>query len=213
MEEGVMSSLKLLLLGSPRLERDNVPVNLERRKAMALLAFLAVTGAPQSREALATLLWPNHDESQGHAYLRRALWTLKQALGAEQVAIGRERIALAGSSDPLSDVWLDVARVRRLLASCTTHSHAPNEVCPACLPLLAEAVALYRADFMAGFTLTAQSSTNGSSFRPRACAVTWPGPWSGWSLVTAARANLSRQSPTPAAGWRSTPCTSQPSAA
>jgi predicted ATPase len=153
MEEGVMSSLKLLLLGPPRLERDNVPVDLERRKALALLAFLAVTGEPRSREALATLLWPDHDESQGHAYLRRALWTLKQALGAEQITIGRERIGLARSSDPLSDVWLDVAHFRRLLTSCATHDHPPNEVCPACLPLLAEAVALYRADFLAGFTL------------------------------------------------------------
>ena len=59
-----MSGLRLLLLGPPRLERDNAPVNLERRKALALLAYLAVTGEPQSREALATLLWPDHDESQ-----------------------------------------------------------------------------------------------------------------------------------------------------
>ena len=66
-----MSILQLLLLGPPRLERDNVPVDLERRKALALLAFLAVTGEAQPREALATLLWPDHDESQAHAYLRR----------------------------------------------------------------------------------------------------------------------------------------------
>jgi predicted ATPase/DNA-binding SARP family transcriptional activator len=152
-----MSGLKLLLLGSPRLEREGVPLELERRKALALLAYLAVTGEAQPRGTLATLLWPNHDESQGHAYLRRALWTLKQALGAQQVAIGRERIGLASSPDPLSDsaqlLWLDVAHFRRLLALCDTHDHLPSEIYPACLPPLAEAVALYRADFMAGFTL------------------------------------------------------------
>jgi len=54
-EESVLSILQLLLLGPPCLERDNVPMDLERRKALALLAFLAVTGAPQSRDALAPL--------------------------------------------------------------------------------------------------------------------------------------------------------------
>jgi DNA-binding SARP family transcriptional activator/predicted ATPase len=148
-----MYGLKLLLLGSPRLERENVPIELERRKALALLAYLAVTAEPQSRDVLATLLWPDKDETQAHAYLRRVLFTLKHALGAEQIAIGRERIALATSSEGSSDFWLDVAHFRRLLASCATHDHTSNDVCPICLPLLAEAVALYRADFMAGFTL------------------------------------------------------------
>ncbi|MBI1881000.1 MAG: AAA family ATPase, partial [Chloroflexi bacterium] len=152
-----MSGLRLLLLGPPRVEREGASLELERRKALALLAYLAVTGEAQPREALATLLWPDHDESQAHAYLRRALWTLKQALGAEQVAMGREHIGLASNPDPLSDsvqlFWLDVAHFRRLLAICGTHGHPPSEVCPACLPSLAEAVALYRADFMAGFTL------------------------------------------------------------
>jgi DNA-binding SARP family transcriptional activator len=148
-----MSSLKLLLLGPPRLERDNLPVELERRKALALLAYLAVTSEPQSRDALATLLWPGKDETQAHAYLRRALFTLKQALRTKQIEIGRERIALASNSEGLSAFWLDVEHFRRLLSNCATHGHPPNKVCPACLSPLAEAVALYRADFMAGFTL------------------------------------------------------------
>jgi DNA-binding SARP family transcriptional activator len=152
-----MSGLKLLLLGPPRLERENMPLELERRKALALLAYLAVTGEAQPREALATLLWPDYDESQAHANLRRALWTMKQALGEKHVAIGRERVGLSSGLTPPPNseqvLWLDVAHFRWLLAECGTHSHPPSEVCPICLPLLAEAVALYRADFMAGFTL------------------------------------------------------------
>ena len=120
---------------------------------MALLAYLAVTSAPQSRDALATLLWPDKDESQAHAYLRVVLFKLKQALGAQHIAIGREHISLPSSSDLSSDFWFDVAHFRRSLVSCTTHGHAPHDVCLMCLPVLAEAVALYRADFMAGFTL------------------------------------------------------------
>lgn len=148
-----MFILKLLLLGPPRLECEKVPVELERRKAVALLAYLAVTSEPQSRDALATLLWPDKDESQAHAYLRVVLFKLKQALGAQHIAIGRERISLPSSSDLSSDFWFDVAHFRRSLVSCTTHGHAPHDVCLMCLPVLAEAVALYRADFMAGFTL------------------------------------------------------------
>ncbi|NIP69312.1 MAG: hypothetical protein GTO04_09075, partial [Planctomycetales bacterium] len=49
-----MSSLKLSLLGPPRLERDGVPLELDTRKNMALIAYLAVTGESHSREALVT---------------------------------------------------------------------------------------------------------------------------------------------------------------
>jgi hypothetical protein len=38
-----MTKLRLLLLGSPRLEKDDILLKLSRRKALALLAYLAVT--------------------------------------------------------------------------------------------------------------------------------------------------------------------------
>ena len=53
-----MSHLSLFLFGPPRLELDSAPVELRRRKALALLAYLATTRQPHSRDALATLLWP-----------------------------------------------------------------------------------------------------------------------------------------------------------
>ena len=46
---------------------------LKRRKAMALLAYLAVTGRSHSRDSLATLLWPELDQSTARARLRRAM--------------------------------------------------------------------------------------------------------------------------------------------
>ena len=51
-----MSRLALYLLGPPRIERDGVPISIHRRKAVALLAYLAVSGGRHSRDALATLL-------------------------------------------------------------------------------------------------------------------------------------------------------------
>jgi len=51
-----MPKLALYLLGPPRVELDGQAVPLGRRKAVALLAYLALTRQPHSRDALATLL-------------------------------------------------------------------------------------------------------------------------------------------------------------
>jgi DNA-binding SARP family transcriptional activator len=144
-----MAGLKLWLLGAPRLERDGVPLKVGRRKAMALLAYLALTGSAHRREALAALLWPDYGEVEAHAYLRQALWALKQALGQEQIEAEREAVSLVRNAD----FELDVDEFRRLLATCRTHGHLAQEVCPACLVSLGQAMALYRDDLLAGFTL------------------------------------------------------------
>jgi len=56
-----MSRLALFLLGPPRIERDGVLINVDTRKAIALLAYLAVTHQRHSRDVLASLLWPEYD--------------------------------------------------------------------------------------------------------------------------------------------------------
>jgi len=66
-----MAELTLFLSGSPRLERGGEAVDLETRKAMALLAYLAVTGRAHAREALAGLLWPDFDQPRALAQLQR----------------------------------------------------------------------------------------------------------------------------------------------
>ena len=50
-----MSQLTLYLLGPPRLELDGAPVHISRRKAIALLAYLAVSGQPHSRDSIGDL--------------------------------------------------------------------------------------------------------------------------------------------------------------
>jgi predicted ATPase/DNA-binding SARP family transcriptional activator len=141
--------LALFLLGPPHLERDGITVDIARRKAMALLAYLAVTGETHSRQTLANLLWPEYDERRARADLRRTLSVLNRTLGNEWFSIKRDTVSLNWQSN----FWLDVAQFHKLLAQCKAHSHLPQEVCPACLPVLTEAVALYRDDFLAGFTL------------------------------------------------------------
>ena len=53
-----MSDLRLTLFGAPKLERDGQPIQLDTRKSMALLVYLAMNGQEQSRETLSALLWP-----------------------------------------------------------------------------------------------------------------------------------------------------------
>ena len=64
-----MPRLALYLLGPPRAELDGEEVRFPRRKAVALLAYLAATGRCHSRDSLATLLWPELDQSTARAPL------------------------------------------------------------------------------------------------------------------------------------------------
>jgi len=73
--------LRILLLGPPRLELDGQPLTrLIAPKHLALVFYLAVRGAPVSREPLATLLWGDLAEAAARANLRVALSRLRRWL-------------------------------------------------------------------------------------------------------------------------------------
>ena len=141
--------LAIYLLGSPRIERDGRPVEVDTRKAIALLAYLAVSGGVHQRDTLATLLYPDYDQTSARGALRRTLSTLHKALERGALEITRESVALSGTDGG----WLDVAEFRRLLVSGKNHPHPSTQVCSACLVDLESAVSLYRDHFMAGFGL------------------------------------------------------------
>ncbi|HEX2739637.1 MAG TPA: AAA family ATPase [Rubrobacter sp.] len=144
-----MVRTRILLLGAPHVEHDGVPVEVDTRKAIALVAYLAVTQRGHTRDALAGLLWPEYNQSRARAALRRTLSSLGKARAEGWLRVDREGVDLADDAG----LWVDVDRFRGLLAECRTHGHADPEVCPECLPPLTEAATLYRDDFMAGFGL------------------------------------------------------------
>jgi ABC-type oligopeptide transport system substrate-binding subunit/DNA-binding SARP family transcriptional activator len=148
-QESSMPRLSLYLLGPPRLELDGEPLEIGRRKAAALIAYLAVTGQGQARDALATLFWPEYEQSRARAALRRTLSTLNRALGGAWIEADRETIDLRRGDD----LWVDIKTFRTCLTEVQAHDHPKAETCPDCLTRLAEAAALYHDDFMAGFTL------------------------------------------------------------
>ena len=73
-------AMKLCLFGVPTLYEDGNPVRLGRRKAMALLSYLAVTRSRHHRETLATLLWPESD--RGGTALRQSVRRVREPLRA-----------------------------------------------------------------------------------------------------------------------------------
>lgn len=121
------------LFGAPKLTRADVPVTFDTRKAVALLAYLAVTGRPQRRESLAALLWPESDQSRARASLRR---TLSAATGAgPALLVRRGEIELA-----TDQIWCDVTAFESLAST-----HEPSA--------LRQAAALAPDGFLAGFSL------------------------------------------------------------
>lgn len=81
--------LELKLLGSPQILLNGQPITgISAAKSQALLFYLAITGRPQTRLALAGLLWPDKREVDALANLRQALYHLRNAL-PDYLAINR----------------------------------------------------------------------------------------------------------------------------
>jgi pimeloyl-ACP methyl ester carboxylesterase/predicted ATPase/DNA-binding SARP family transcriptional activator/tRNA A-37 threonylcarbamoyl transferase component Bud32 len=145
-----MTGLKLYFFGAPRLESAGASLSISRRKGLALLAYLALKGQPQTREALATLFWPDFDQSRALSNLRRELSRLKTRQDVELVEADRRQVELVGDSV----LWVDVKQFNQLLTQVAAHgNHFPAEACDACLAALTEAVSLYTDRFLAGFNL------------------------------------------------------------
>jgi len=144
-----MAQLALYLLGMPRIECDGKTIDLDTRKASALMAYLAITQQRQSRDTLAALLWPEYDQVHARATLRRTLSTLNKALTGPWLEIDREHVSLNFNAG----IWVDVHEFRKHLAECRSHNHTSSQACSDCLQPLSEAIALYQGDFLAGFGL------------------------------------------------------------
>ncbi len=144
-----MYRLKLYTLGPPRLELGGKPVDLHLRKAVALVAYLAVTGEPHNRDELATLLWPESSQRNARASLRRMLYNVNKTFGEEILPSGSEMVGF----DPELTIWTDVEIFRREVKEIIEGDQGGEFLEPQQLASLESAVALYTGDFLSGFTL------------------------------------------------------------
>ncbi|MDQ5853922.1 MAG: AAA family ATPase, partial [Chloroflexota bacterium] len=143
-----MAELKLFTFGQPRLERDGQPVDLNLRKALALLVYVAVTARPQSRDALATLIWPDYNQAEARGRLRRTLYRLRDVLGEAVVGASTDTISLY----PGADLWLDCTDFLQH-ATSGLRKDGGAAISPEQAEHLQAAAALYTDDFLAGWTI------------------------------------------------------------
>jgi len=130
--------LQLALLGNVEIRKDGVPIAaFSSGKALALLCYLAVTGRPHLRPALAGLLWGEMPEESAQHNLRKALTFLRATVGAH-LSITRQAVAFHRGSP----YWLDVQAFE---AHLDEHARGAPVQC------LEQALALYRGDFLEGF--------------------------------------------------------------
>jgi DNA-binding SARP family transcriptional activator/tetratricopeptide (TPR) repeat protein len=141
----------LTLLGEWQLEvecrTEALPLS---EKGRALLAYLATEDGWHYREQLGNLLWP--DAPASRANLRQALSALRAVLGDDTAAapcLQTRRDAVRFSPEGL--ITRDATTFIELTPHCT--QSVLSEQCTSCLSRMERAAALYRGEFMAGFSL------------------------------------------------------------
>jgi predicted ATPase/DNA-binding SARP family transcriptional activator len=145
-----MSRYKLHFLGSPYIEINHVPHAISRRKALALLAYLAVNQQVVNREAVATLLWSDSDTTRALSNLRTAIWALNKELTPDWAVLEGDMLEWNSASDGM----VDVRHFRKLVETHVNQQAETSVQHETRIVALTEAVELYRGDFMAGFTLS-----------------------------------------------------------
>src|SRR5262249_40556111 len=138
---GEMGSLELRLLGGFDFKTDSGrPVPIARKKAQALLAYLAChPGQSHPRDKLTTLLWPDIDDHQARANLRKVLFVLRPALSPAPLSL---RIGEDGVALDCAALDVDVLAFERLVRQGT-----PQD--------LQQAAELYRGDLLEGLAVSA----------------------------------------------------------
>ena len=94
--------LRIRTLGTPQVWLGEVPLTFRRRKSLALLVYLALTGRAHGREVLASLFVDRASDAQAREQFRTTLNGLVEQVGTF-LLVTRETIAL----DRAQPSWLD----------------------------------------------------------------------------------------------------------
>ena len=140
-----MATLDIRLLGGLKLEHGGAPVDLGPDRAKEVVAWLLLNRDRQlPRARLAYLLWPESDEAQARANLRKTLFQLRRALPEADAYVKLEGQHLQWRTD--SPFELDVARFEA--AAARAEQAAAGVDGEAQRTHLEEAVGLYRGDLL-----------------------------------------------------------------
>ena len=134
-----MNQLEINLLGTPEVHYQGRLLKFRSRRALALLAYLALEQRGHSREELIDLLWWEKGLKLGRTSLRVVLSQIRKALAAADAVV-------VASSD---SVHFDAGQPHQLDVAEITHALSSNEVA-----VWEAALARSRGDLFAGFALT-----------------------------------------------------------
>ncbi len=140
--------LTISLLGGLAIAQNGTAVTgFASRKADALLVYLACNPRPHPRETIATLFWPDNDQSRALANLSVILTSLRKQLGDYLLA---DRHTVAFNSE--MDSWLDVVRFEQAIEQAQARQQ-DGKITRTVAVQLQTAVSYYKGDFLAGFNL------------------------------------------------------------
>ena len=131
----VAGPLVIRVLGPLEVSLSGVPIVVDTRKALAIVALIAGEGRPFARDELAATFWPEADDEAARGALRRTLSALRSAVDGTGLVIERTRVAI----DPAA-AWVDLEELERLAGSGRRED-------------LEAAADLARGPFLAGFAL------------------------------------------------------------
>jgi predicted ATPase/DNA-binding SARP family transcriptional activator len=144
--EHFLPELQLRWLGTPEVRLDGDLVQTDRRKALALLAYLTTEPGLHRRDSLATFFWGDFDQSSALAYLRRTLWEINRMVGPGWVLAERDALHTPENAG----LWVDVKEFDLRFQKWKTNAGQPVSTW---LSELEKIVECYRGDFLSGFSL------------------------------------------------------------
>ena len=144
-----MEELRIKVFGNVQVQLGEQTIEFSRQKALAVLVFLAVTGKSQSRESLATMLWPEGTQSRALANLRQAIWEIRNTLEDDWLEVNRESLQLIKRDH----LWVDFVKFHDLIEEGKSHIHPEGVVCETCLANYIQAEELFSGNFLEGFSL------------------------------------------------------------
>jgi predicted ATPase/DNA-binding SARP family transcriptional activator len=137
------NELRFSLLGGLRITEGEAPLpSTTPHKGQALLCYLALTRRPQTRDALANLLWSDDPQEEARASLRNVLSLLRK-VASPHLLVTRHTVAFNFQSP----YWLDVEVFCDKIAVANT---ALAKGDPGVLATLREAMDLYGGEFLEG---------------------------------------------------------------
>jgi DNA-binding SARP family transcriptional activator len=129
--------LRMRLFGYPEIRLGATPLSFRRRKSVALLAYLALTGRPAARETLAALLADETSEQLALQSLRASIAELREQLDG-YLLLSRQSVAFNSAAPH----WIDVQEFQRRVGATADAGGAPPQ-----------GDELYAGDLLEGFVL------------------------------------------------------------